>query len=74
MSISVRFGPNNSVSRDLGVYPTVRHIMSDDDLQQFLGFGDNVEARVNGASVDADTNLIEGDIVDLVSVANTKGL
>lgn len=71
MSITVRYGVNNEVKRDAGAYPTVDKVLNDADLKQFLGFGSNVEARVNGTS--DVSRLTDGDEVDIVSRANTKG-
>lgn len=73
MSILIRYGVNNQVSKETSEFPTVGAILSHAGLQQFLGFGSNVEARVGNMTVDTGYVLRDDDIVDLVSRANTKG-
>jgi hypothetical protein len=71
MSIMIRFGVSNQVTRDVAAFPTTNSILRDPSLRQGLGFGENVEAVVNGS---ADIhNLTDGDIVDIRSKSNTKG-
>lgn len=71
--VTITFGLNNSVSKTVAEYPTVAQILGDANLRQFLGFGGNVEARVNGVSAQPGTNLQPGDTVELVTKANVKG-
>jgi len=71
MSISIRFGVGNNITREVSQYPTVTSILRDANLQSFMGFGSNVEGRVNGAS--GAELLSDGDTVDIVSKMNTKG-
>jgi len=72
MSISISFGLNNTVEKPVEHYSTIDSILRDANLQQMLGFGANVEARVNGVS--GVTHLQDGDEVTLVSRANSKGI
>jgi molybdopterin converting factor small subunit len=73
MSILIRYGVNNSVSKPVGEFPTVSSVLTHSGLRQFLAFGDNVEARIDGVAVDGGTALKDGDTIDIVSRANTKG-
>ena len=73
MSITISYGVNNSVTKSENDYPTVCAVLRDQDLRQFMGFGDNIEARVGGIGVDASYALENGDLVELVSKANEKG-
>jgi len=71
MSILIRYGVANQVSKSLSEFPTVSSILGHTGLQQFLGYSSNVEGRVNNvANIE---NLSEGDEVDIVSKSNTKG-
>jgi len=71
--ITISYGLNNSQTVDETRYSTVLSVLQSADLRSFLGFGDNVEARVNGVSVDTSYPLAPGDRVDLVTTANKKG-
>jgi len=71
--IKISFGVNNSVDKDASKYPTVTHVLQDANLQQFLGYGNNVEARVNGVTAVDGQRLMSGDVVELVTKANKKG-
>ena len=71
MSIKIKFGPNNSVEKAVDQYPTVDDILRDDDLKALMGFGNNVEAHVNG---NAGVSILQdNDEVTLVTRASTKG-
>jgi len=71
--IKISFGVNNSVEKPAASYPTVDHVLGDSNLQQFLGYGSNVEARINGVTAVAGQRLVAGDTVELVTKANKKG-
>jgi len=73
MGIKITFGVNNTVEKPAADYPTVGAVLEDTNLRQFLGFGSNIEAQVNGVSEGADYALEDGDAVDLVTRANKKG-
>jgi len=72
--ITITFGLSNSVTKDVDSYPTVNSIIADPSLRQVLGFGDNVEARVNGVTCDVGQYLSDGDTVSLVTKANSKAV
>ena len=73
MGIIITFGVNNSVEKSAESYPSVNAVLQDANLRQFLGFGDNVEARVNGVTADVGQALVDGDKIELVTKANKKG-
>tara|TARA_R110000772_G_scaffold54929_1_gene125401 strand:+ start:113 stop:331 length:219 start_codon:yes stop_codon:yes gene_type:complete len=70
-TITVKFGPGNSEEVSLNEFPTTAAIIGSRGLKQRLGFGDNVEAHVDGSS--EVSQLRAGDTVMLVSRANSKG-
>jgi len=70
-TITISFGVSNSLSKSLAHFPTVSSILKDPELKQFMGFGENVEARVNG--VPGVEHLNPNDVVEIVSRANSKG-
>jgi hypothetical protein len=72
MNIVISYGPNNTVSRPASDFPTVNSILGSAVLKQFLGFGSNVEARVNGITVASDYALSANDNVELITKANSK--
>jgi hypothetical protein len=71
--IKISFGVNNSVDKDVSKYPSVNQVLGDLNLQQFLGYGNNVEARINGVTAVDGQRLVAGDVVELVTKANKKG-
>lgn len=74
MSIHVKYGIDNSVTKPSSEYPSVSSVINDCDLQAVLGFsGENVEAVVNGVAQTAEALLRDGDIVELRTVAARKG-
>ena len=72
MSILIRYGVGNQITKSVSEFPTLRSIISNVGLGQTLGFSSaNTEGVVNGATgIDA---LSDGDTVDLRSRANEKG-
>jgi len=70
--LTITFGLSNSVTKAAESYPTVNSVISDASLRQVLGFGDNVEARVNGVTCDVGQALADGDVITLVTKANSK--
>jgi len=47
--------------------------MANDVVKTIIGAGDNVQPIVNGVEVNADAQLNDGDVVEGVTKANTKG-
>ena len=71
--ITITFGLDNSASRTVTETPTVAAALDSASLKADLGFGDNVEARIDGVTVPASTVLQDGDEVVLVTKASSKG-
>ena len=69
-NIKVRFGVGNEATKP---YDTVANILEDMGLLEFLGTPDNVEARISGVRVDGNYQLHDGEVIDLMTVANEKG-
>ena len=69
--ILIRYGSSNTREVSENDYPTTGSILNDTNIRQHLGFSANSEARVNGSSGRED--LVDGDVVDIISRANTKG-
>ena len=69
-SITISFGPGNAVEKPLADFPDLSAITRNNVLRSFLGFPENVEARVNGVVV---SSFRAGDKVELVTKANEKG-
>ena len=62
----------NSITKNVAAGTTVGSILTDANLKAVLGFGQNIEAQVNGASAESAVVLSDGDELDLVTKANTK--
>lgn len=73
MAIKISFGINNDANKPVSDYPTAGHVLQDANLKQFLGFGNNVEARINGTTAPDNQVLVDGDTIELVTRANKKG-
>lgn len=71
--ITIKFGADNQVTKAAGSFTTVNAVLRDAGLKTTLGFGDNVEAHVNGSAVPGAYALRDGDIVVLITRANSKG-
>lgn len=71
MSIQINYGASNGVVRDVSEFTTVAEILGDSELQAVLGFGENVEAYVNGER--GITELRDGDVIDIRTVSAKKG-
>lgn len=71
--ITIKFGRDNEVRKAATEFTTVGQVLRNASLKSTLGFGDNVEAHVNGAAVGGTFALRDGDIVVLITKANSKG-
>ncbi len=71
MSNLIRYGVTNSISQPT-TGKTVDQILKDKSMQAVLGFGDNVQARVNGRIVEGSYLVKDGETVDIETVANKK--
>ena len=73
MSITIKFGPGNAVTKELPRGTTIGQVLSDPNIKAVLGFGDNVEGRIGNVGQEAGTTLEDGDVVAVTVRANTKG-
>jgi hypothetical protein len=71
--IVVQFGRDNEIRKPAAQFPTVNTVVNSATLKNALGFGSNVEAHVNGAAVNGGFALRSGDVVTLITRANSKG-
>lgn len=71
--ITIKFGIDNEVRKTIEQYPTTGAILRDAALRTVLGFGDNTVAMVGGTTVESSYALRDGDVVELVTRANSKG-
>ena len=69
--LSVTFGPSNTEEFPADDYPTLGDLLQCRRVRQKMGFGDNVEGLVNGAT--GVTALRAGDTIEVISKANKKG-
>ena len=68
----IKFNAGNQLTVDGSKYPTMGHILGDDNLKAVLGYGCNVEGTVDGVTLASDDSLSEDDTVTLVTKANEK--
>ena len=68
--VTVSYGLDNEVTTNAD---TVKEILSSDRIKAFLGFGDSVEAVIDGAVVGGSYLLAEDDHVALRAKAGEKG-
>lgn len=69
--ITIRSGLNNQVQVSVQDYPDTSAIARSSALKADLGYGDNVEFRVN--NLKASGRLLDGDTVDIVAASHDKG-
>ncbi len=69
----VKFGIGNSLTKDTANYPTVASVLQDNNLKAALGFGDSVDAFVNGVQAPVDAPTIGGSVISIQTRAHTKG-
>jgi hypothetical protein len=70
-SITLKFA-NNSITVEVADGTTVGQILANPNYRAVLGFGDNVEARVEGVTLDANTVVRSGDSLYLSTRAASK--
>ena len=71
MSMIINYGLDNTVTTN--DVETVNDILTSPRLKAYLGFGDNVEAVLNGVVVSSEYVLTHGDVVTLRAKAGNKG-
>jgi len=72
MSIQIKFGPGNVVTKDASSYATTADIARDAALYQVLGASQEAtEIRINGLA--GELPVADGDIIELQTKSHTKG-
>jgi len=73
MQVTIKYGPGNQLTRTLDPGAVMGDIIHDENIRAVLGFGDNVEPRVDGEVVrSASHPLRSGDTISLVTKAHSK--
>lgn len=72
ISVTIRFGSTNELTREFAAGTTVGSVLSDRNLQASLGFGGNVQAVVDGQVQQSNSPLTDGDVVTIETKANSK--
>ena len=72
-SFTVKFGLGNEVTQPVSKFAAVADAVRDAGIQSLLGYGDNVEATINGSVVPGDTRITAGMVISLQTKAHTKG-
>lgn len=71
-TVTISYGPANSVTRQFNEGATVGDVLKDTNLRAVLGFGENVQALIDRTPMSPTTSLNDGDEVNLEVVANQK--
>lgn len=71
-AVIVRFGAGNSTTYKFEGSATIRDAITCNQVKQELGYPGNVRARIDSVEQDLDTELTEGDVVDLETVGTSK--
>ena len=72
-SLKIVFGAGNEITVPADKYGSVGEILTDSNLQAFLGFGESVEARLDGIAVSGSSSVANGGTLSIETKANTKG-
>lgn len=72
ITITTRFGATNELTKGFPEGTRVSQLLSNQSVKATLGFGDNVQAVVNGSILAVNTVLDDGDVVTIESKANSK--
>lgn len=69
--VTVKFA-SNEVRRGYPAGNTIGNILQDPNLRAVLGFGDNVEARIDGVTQSASSPVYGGEVIYLATKAASK--
>ena len=72
MTVTIRFGASNELSKSVPEGTTVGSILCDNNVKAVLGFGDNVQAVLDGVVQRDSAPLADGDILVIETRANSK--
>ncbi len=68
---TLRFGATNSLTVNL-VGQSIRNVLANTGYRGALGYGGDVQAKVNGGLASADYLVREGDVIDIENRAQQK--
>lgn len=71
-AVIVRFGAGNSTTFKYEGTATIADAINCHQVKAELGFPPNVRARIDSVEQSNDTELTEGDVVDLETVGTSK--
>jgi hypothetical protein len=74
ITVTVEFGPSNTLNKELPDNATVGTIRRDRSILTALGVTGNVKALIDRQEQPDDAPLEDGDIITLETVANTKAV
>lgn len=72
ISVSISYGADNSLTRSVPQGTKVGQLLADPAIKAALGFGDNVQAVIDGARQEAGATLRNGDEIVVESRACAK--
>lgn len=71
-AVIVRFGAGNSTTYKFEGSATIEDAIRCSQVQQELGYPNNVRARIESVEQDIHDQLSDGDVVDLETVGTSK--
>jgi hypothetical protein len=72
MRITIRYGTGNELTREFGGTPTLGSILADVSVRAALGFGANVEGRIDNVPQGTGTVLHDRDVITVHDRACAK--
>lgn len=72
VSVTIKYGTGNSLTRNFDIPVTVGEILGDDSIAAALGFGDNVEGFINSVPQPDEVTLRDGDVLSVHDKACAK--
>jgi hypothetical protein len=69
--VTIKYGLN-SLTKDITEGASVADLINNEDIQAALGFGENVDALIDGSVVGGFTTLSAGDQIVVRAKANAK--
>lgn len=70
---TLRFGATNSLNVQLAG-STVASVLANSAYRGALGYGSNVQAKINGSVVSNDYQIRSGDVIDIETRAQEKAV
>jgi hypothetical protein len=70
-NITIKYGVD-SITKQVDAGFTIGDLKGDDGIRAGLGYGDNVNALINGVAQGCSTVIPDGAVVTIETAANTK--